>query len=334
MVLISTLSIYHAGEKAKETRNCIIDAVKNNAISTVTSSALYPGLNISNLCKVGDKQPLEDENLILSFARTIGEYFTFPVVLFDVPSKGNPIIFLGSTERFGLFFNGETRMPFAVPVRSLPALFQTSAGNAIANNPDFTVLKNTVEKNSQRVASLTKKVAKRPVLSSSVLKNKIARIEERANRSRTKLDRLKLGLKEVSYELFQIEKNSNYRIAASIPKDCWNRKPHLILAFDVGAVKISSVTTIKRIKDLALEFTKSERQFVVISGFSDPTGSQRDNDSLSRQRANEVKSLMLRMGLRETTVYSIGHGENFSDSLPWRRVEIRDCTPALQRQIN
>jgi len=334
MVLISTLSIYHAGEKAKETRNCVIDAVNNNTITTVTSSALYPGLNIANLCKASDEKPLEDVNLFLSYARTIGEFFTFPVVFFDVLSKGKPIIFIGSTERFELFFNGETRMPFAVPVQSLPALFPPAPEISFTKNPEFTVLKNTVQNNSQRVASLAKKIAKRPVLSSSVLKHKIARIEECANRSRSKLHRLKLGLDKVSYELFQMEKNSNNRIAASIPKGCWNREPHLILSFDVGAEKISSVFTINKIKNLAADLTKSERQVVVISGFSDPTGPQRDNDSLSRRRANEVKSLMLRAGLKEKTIYSVGHGENFSEILPRRRVEIRNCMPPLQRQAN
>ncbi|USG59896.1 OmpA family protein [Sneathiella marina] len=334
MVAISSMSIYHAGEKARETRNCIIDAVKNDTASPVTSAKLYPGLNIANLCKVGDEHPFEEVNLFLSFARTMGEFFTFPVVLFDIPSMDKPVIFLGSTERFDLFFNGGTRLPFAVPVQSLQSLFSRSSENANSNNPSFTELRNTVEKNGRKVANIAIKIAERPLLNSSVLKSKISRIEERTDRSSTKLRQLELGLDKFSNELFQMEKKSNDKIALSIPANCWNSEPNLILPFDVSAVKISSLIRIRKVKELAGEFIGSENQIVVISGFSDPTGPYSDNDRLSHQRAAEVKSLMLQSGLNAASVYSVGHGENFSTHLPRRRVEIRKCTLPPQRQIN
>ncbi|MEH6525325.1 MAG: OmpA family protein [Sneathiella sp.] len=330
LVLISALSIYHAGEKAKETRSCIMNVAQNGSINRTTPDALYPGLNIENLCKSDGGNQIEDLNLFLSFARTLGGFFTFPVVLFDIPSKSKPVIFLGSTERFELFFNGETGMPFAVPVQSLPNLFSSSSSNSLTKNPEFTVLKTTVQKISDKVATLSKSGSEKLVLTSSVLKNKIAKIEERANRSRNKLHQLELGLDKFSYELFQMEKTSTKRISASIPKGCWNTQPELILPFEFGEENISSFITMKKIKNLALTFTERQSQFIIISGFSDPTGSQLDNDRLSHRRANEVKSLLVRTGVKETALYSIGHGENFSDSLPRRRVEIRDCT-ALSR---
>lgn len=334
LVLISVLSLYHASVRARDARVCLIDAIKNKQAPLLAPATLYPGLNMANLCNTSRETQRDDINILLSFARTLGEFFTFPVVQFDIPSKDKPLIYLGSTERFELFFNGETRLPFVVPAQSLPRLFSPSRATSITKNSDFAVLKKSVHENSTNLVSLSKRISANPTPGDLSLQKKIARIEEHANRSRKKLRQLELGLDKISYSLFNIESNSNKRSVASIPAECWNRKPHLILSFDVGAAKIKSVTSVEKIERLALIFSKSEHQLILISGFADPSGSYFENARLSHRRAMEVESLMLQMGLKETIFYSVGHGENYSTNLPRRRVEIRDCTRLLRRQIN
>jgi outer membrane protein OmpA-like peptidoglycan-associated protein len=329
LVLISALSLYHAGQEARETRSCIIAAAEKKSPPHAAAVTLFPGLNIASLCQKDIGQTYDDNGMFTDFIYSLANFFTFPVVVFDIPANDKPVVFLGSTERYELFFNGETRLPFALPKQTFSNLYQSLYEPEGVKHSNSSELEKSIEKNTALLKKLTTKISHSTTYSDEGLKQRLERIEIRTNRSFRKLQDLERGLDSVIHDLFSIEKSNSLKRAANLPEGCWAVKPSLVLPFESGSVKITSLKKIKEIQELALEFTRNDRRYIVISGFTDLNGTQHDNYRLSHRRAFEVKEMMLRIGVDETTIFSFGHGENNSGDYPLRRVEIRDCTPPI-----
>ncbi|PHQ68635.1 MAG: hypothetical protein COB93_10205 [Sneathiella sp.] len=330
MAMTSFAAVLYAGHEAKKMRNCIIEVANGKISTSASTSTLYPGLNISSMCRNGLAELPEDLNIADKFSDSLRNFFTFPVVILNTKPTATPVLYLGSTGRFEMFFNGSTRLPFAVPNQDLGPLINGStaaAGPDIANlDEKITLLAQTVQQTNDKLVSLTKSTTARGAIDTSSLTRKLEDLEKSTERSGGDLQILQQGLERVADELQAVEHDHTKRIVATIPAYCWEIDPHLVIEFNIGSTQVTETSTIDLIKKLAYEYSEAESQFIVVSGYSDPSGSSFDNYRLSRRRAEAVMALMSEAGINQSAAYMIGRGEDNSKSLPRRRVEIRDCT--------
>lgn len=331
LMLASTGSIIYAGHEARDLRECIIMVADRKIVPAAQETAkLYPALNMSNICDNDLSDLPEDVDVPTKFHKTLSGFFSFPVVRLNQQENSEPVLYLGSTSRFELFFNGSTRLPFAVPVENLGPLY---GGENNEDNARLTTLESkigTIEKlareNTDNIATLAKSTRQRAQADTASLKLKLDTLERSAAKSAAALDSLEEGLGRVSYALNAVEHDHSKRIIATIPDYCWKLSPQMIVTFGVGSTEISGKEPISLIRKLASDYKEDGSHFIVISGHSDPSGSSFDNYRLSRQRAAAVTRLMADAGLDETALYMVGRGEDSSSNLPQRRVEIRDCS--------
>jgi outer membrane protein OmpA-like peptidoglycan-associated protein len=349
LTLASTASILYAGYEARKMRQCIIMASDGRIVPAEKDAAtLYPALNMSSLCRSHLDTPAEDISVSSKFRRTLVNFFNFPVVMLKQGQAAKPVLYLGATSRFELFFNGATRLPFAVPVQHLGPLYdpppmrddsriagiETRMGaiEALAQENSRTLLESLRlgQENSNLLKSLAD-AAKQPLTPDlGAVNHKLARLEQNAAETAAAIDGLQEGMGRIGHALGEIEQTTTARIGASVPEDCWEIDPHLIVTFNVGSTRVSGAETQALIARLAEHFKKREKHFIVISGHSDPSGSTFENYRLSRQRAHEVTNLMLEAGLAKEALFVIGRGEDDSPDLPQRRVEIRDCSAPVR----
>lgn len=331
LMLASTGSIIYAGHEARDLRECIIMVADRKIVPAAQETAkLYPALNMSNICDNDLSDLPEDVDVPTKFHKTLSGFFSFPVVRLNQQENSEPVLYLGSTSRFELFFNGSTRLPFAVPVENLGPLY---GGENNEDNARLTTLESkigTIEKlareNTDNIATLAKSTRQRAQADTASLKLKLDTLERSAAKSAAALDNLEEGLGRISYALNAVEHDHSKRIIATIPDYCWELSPQMIVTFGVGSTEISGKEPISLIRKLASDYKEDGSHFIVISGHSDPSGSSFDNYRLSRQRAAAVTRLMADAGLDETALYMVGRGEDSSSNLPQRRVEIRDCS--------
>jgi outer membrane protein OmpA-like peptidoglycan-associated protein len=331
LALTSTGSILYAGHDARELRKCIIMVADKKIVPAQQASpTLYPGLNMSNLCHSDLADPPEDVEVSKKFQKSLTGFFTFPVVQLSQSDNAEPVLYLGSTSRFELFFNGSTRLPFAVPVENLGPLYGGESREEDTRVASLEDKIGTIEKlaraNNENLAALAKSTRHREQADTASLKLKLDALERSAATSAAALDNLEEGLGRISYALNEVELDHTKRIVATIPDHCWEQSPHLVVTFSIGSTAISGEETKTLIRRLAGRYLDGGSHFIVVSGHSDPSGSSFDNYRLSRQRAAAVTRLMTDAGLNKTALYMIGRGEDSSSSLPRRRVEIRDCT--------
>ncbi|MFC4270692.1 OmpA family protein [Sneathiella chungangensis] len=332
LVVASTGSILYAGYDARKMRECIIMVADRKILPAAAdpSATLYPALNMSNLCQSDLADLPDDVDVSSKFRRSLTSFFRFPVVNLKQGEAAAPVLYLGSTARFELFFNGSTRLPFAVPVQNLGPLFdqgndeEDSRFAAIEGKIDS--IEKLARENNETIATLGKSMQQREETDTANLKLKLEALERSAAKSEAALDNLEEGLGRVSYALNEVELDHTKRIVATIPDYCWDLSPHMVVTFKTGSTRVTGADTQDLIRQLATRYAGGGSRFIVISGHSDPSGSSFDNYRLSRQRAAAVTNLMLEAGLEKTALYMIGRGEDNSSSLPQRRVEIRDCT--------
>ena len=335
LVVVSSGSILYAGHDARKMRECIIQVADKKIVPAAEAAApsLYPGLNISSLCQSSLSDPPEDVDVTEKFRRSLISFFTFPVVLLARGEETDPVLYLGTTARFELFFNGQTRLPFSVPVENLAALFGDGNAEDSERVKSLETRLDGIEKlaqsNSKAIDSLGKSVQRREARNTANLQRKLNELEQSAAESGTALAVLQQGLDRIGDVLNAAELEHTERIVGTIPDSCWQTSPHMVVTFSVGSTRVTGTETKELIRRLATNYSESESRFIVISGHSDPSGSTFDNYRLSRARAKEVHTLMRSAGLDSSALYMIGRGEDHSSSnLPRRRVEIRDCTRA------
>ena len=335
LVVVSSGSILYAGHDARKMRECIIQVADKKIVPAAEAAApsLYPGLNISSLCQSSLSDPPEDVDVTEKFRRSLISFFTFPVVLLARGEETDPVLYLGTTARFELFFNGQTRLPFSVPVENLAALFGDGNAEDSERVKSLETRLDGIEKlaqsNSKAIDSLGKSVQRREARNTANLQHKLNELEQSAAESGTALAVLQQGLDRIGDVLNAVELEHTERIVGTIPDSCWQTSPHMVVTFSVGSTRVTGTETKELIRRLATNYSESESRFIVISGHSDPSGSTFDNYRLSRARAKEVHTLMRSAGLDSSALYMIGRGEDHSSSnLPRRRVEIRDCTRA------
>ena len=335
LVVVSSGSILYAGHDARKMRECIIQVPDKKIVPAAETAApsLYPGLNISSLCQSSLSDPPEDVDVTEKFRRSLISFFTFPVVLLARGEETDPVLYLGTTARFELFFNGQTRLPFSVPVENLAALFGDGNAEDSERVKSLETRLDGIEKlaqsNSKAIDSLGKSVQRREARNTANLQRKLNELEQSAAESGTALAVLQQGLDRIGDVLNAVELEHTERIVGTIPDSCWQTSPHMVVTFSVGSTRVTGTETKELIRRLATNYSESESRFIVISGHSDPSGSTFDNYRLSRARAKEVHTLMRSAGLDSSALYMIGRGEDHSSSnLPRRRVEIRDCTRA------
>ncbi len=331
LVLASTGSILYAAHQARDLRECIIMVADKKIVPAATETeTLYPALNMSNLCH-SDLADLPEEVAVSEkFQRSLTSFFSFPVVQLNQKDGAEPVLYLGSTSRFELFFNGSTRLPFAVPVENLGPLYGGETPEEDTRLASLEDKIGTIEKiareNSDNITTLAKTTQQREQADTANLKLKLDSLERSAATSAAALDNLEEGLGRISYALNEVELDHTKRIVATIPDYCWDQSPHMVVTFKVGSTAVSGEETKSLIRKLAGRYLDGGSHFIVISGHSDPSGSSFDNYRLSRQRAAAVTDLLTEAGLNKAALYMIGRGEDNSSSLPRRRVEIRDCS--------
>ena len=346
----STVSIFYAGYDARKMRECVILLAEGRIAPAagIDRDALYPALNLSGLCRSGSGVPGTDISVTEKYRHTLINFFTFPVVLLRQGEAAKPVLYLGSTARFELFFNGKTRLPFAVPTDHLGPLYDpprtADESRLVGMESGISALAKLVErtrhsvaeslhlgrKNSKQLETLASATEARAVPDLDAVNRKLAQLERTATDAEAAIDGLQEGMGRISHALSEIEHHNSARIAASVPEECWEIEPHLVVTFNVGSTRVSGAETQALIRRLAEHFKDRERHFIVISGHSDPSGSTFENYRLSRQRAHEVTDLMLEAGLAKEALFVIGRGEDNSPDLPQRRVEIRDCSAPVR----
>lgn len=348
----STISVFYAGYDARKMRQCVIMLAEGRlvpAAAAVKSDTLYPALNLSRLCRGGSDMPETDVSIISKFRHTLLNFFTFPVVLLKQGEEAKPVLYLGATSRFELFFNGATRLPFAVPTEHLGPIYDPPTPGdapavaalgtridhieslALESQRSLAESLSLSRENSARLDALASAAAARPEPDLSAVNRKLAQLERTASEAEAAIDGLQEGVNRISHALSELEHHNTARIAASVPEGCWDIEPHLVVTFNVGSTRVSGAETQTLIRRLAEHFKDRERHFIVISGHSDPSGSTFENYRLSRQRAHEVTDLMLEAGLAKEALFVVGRGEDHSTHLPQRRVEIRDCSEPVRQ---
>ena len=343
LVVASSGSILYAGHEAQKMRKCIIQVADKKIVPAAETAApsLYPGLNISGLCQSSLSDLPEEVDVSDKFRRSLTSFFTFPVVLLARGDETDPLLYLGATDRFELFFNGKTRLPFSVPNENLAALYGNgdAASSGRLKNLETRLedgikkmetrlsgLEEMAQRNSKAIGTLEKSTEKREAANTANLERKLNELEQSAEESGFILAGLQQGLDRIGDVLTAAEMDHTKRIVGTIPDSCWQTSPHMVVTFNVGSTQVTGAETKELIRRLAADYTVKESRFIVISGHSDPSGSTFDNYRLSRARAEEVHALMRDAGLDSSALYMIGRGEDHSSSLPRRRVEIRDCS--------
>ena len=331
LVITSAVAILYAGHDARKMRACIIKVADKKIVSAESmSKSLYPGLNISNLCQNDLTDLPDDVELADKFSRSLSGFFTFPVVLLKRGETATPVVYLGSTSRFEMFFNGSTRLPFAVSTQNLAPLFdegvEQGSAQLVQLQEKLGEIQKMAQQNGSDIAAFSKTAAQQPVVDTSELEQKLNALQQSVTNSDNSLQNLQHGLERVSNALKEVELDHTKRIVATIPAYCWDIPPHLVITFNVGVTRVAGADTADLIRKLAYEYAEANSRYIVVAGYSDPSGSSFDNYRLSRQRAEEVTSIMQEAGLDKTVLYVIGGGEDDSNTLPRRRVEIRDCT--------
>ncbi|WP_340149934.1 OmpA family protein [uncultured Sneathiella sp.] len=345
LALASSGSIIYAGHEAQKMRKCIIQVADKKIVPAeeVPASSLYPGLNMSPLCQNSLSDLPEEVDVSDKFRRSLTSFFTFPVVLLARTDETDPLLYLGATDRFELFFNGKTRLPFSVPNENLEALYgngdaassgrlkelETRLDDGIKKmETRLSGLEEMAQRNGKAIGMLEKSTEKQRAANTANLERKLLELEQSAEESGFILAGLQQGLDRIGDVLNTVEMDHTKRIVGTIPDSCWQTSPHMVVTFKVGSTQVTGAETKELIRRLATDYTVKESRFIVISGHSDPSGSTFDNYRLSRARAEEVHALMRDAGIDSSALYMIGRGEDHSNSLPRRRVEIRDCTPA------
>lgn len=79
--------------------------------------------------------------------------------------------------------------------------------------------------------------------------------------------------------------------------------------FDVGsfALRSSAQQDISRMAEILKQFEKTT---VLVAGYTDSTGSEEFNQTLSERRANAVKNIMIAQGVAPARVNTVGFGES------------------------
>lgn len=331
LTLTASASVLYAGHEARKMRACIIDiADEKIAVPPVDTAKLYPGLNITTLCEDGTDTTHENISLIRKFSKTLRGFFDFPVVLLKKGQTTTPLLYLGSTSRFEMFFNGATRLPFTVSTQNLGPLFAEPSAEDMTRQTELLSKLGTLQtlalKNSTDIETLGKKAAAGQAVDTHSLERKLGALAKSAATSGRNLQDLRLGLDRVATALQEVEIDHTRRIVETIPAYCWDIAPHLVIEFDVGSTAVTDAETTALIRRLAEVYREAGSHFIVISGHSDPSGPVFDNYRLSRERAAAVMAEMIGAGLAKSDVYMIGRGEDSSTTLPRRRAEIRDCT--------
>ncbi|WP_339716729.1 hypothetical protein, partial [uncultured Sneathiella sp.] len=193
LVVVSSGSILYAGHDARKMRECIIQVADKKIVPAAEAAApsLYPGLNISSLCQSSLSDPPEDVDVTEKFRRSLISFFTFPVVLLARGEETDPVLYLGTTARFELFFNGQTRLPFSVPVENLAALFGDGNAEDSERVKSLETRLDGIEKlaqsNSKAIDSLGKSVQRREARNTANLQRKLNELEQSAAESGTAL---------------------------------------------------------------------------------------------------------------------------------------------------
>lgn len=336
LALTSAGSVIYAGHDARDMRTCLTKAAGKGEVPPLANAAsLYPGLNISSLCQDGlDNQP-DDVSIAGKFSESMSGFFNFPVVLLKKGSAVTPVLYLGATSRFGLFFNGKTRLPFAVPTDNLGPLFNQPAmsGTGLADDGGFAeitdklaLIEAVAKEHGQSIRRLEEMQAKGKAVDLAPLARKLALLEARADASSAEFKSLESGLGRIAQSLKEVERDHTSRIVSTVPAYCWATKPDLVVGFGSGEIRVYDAAIADKIRRLAYEYGEAGSRFIVISGHSDPSGASFDNYLLSRKRAEGVEALMLRAGLERSALYMVAKGENGNSNGPRRRVEIRDCS--------
>ena len=86
-------------------------------------------------------------------------------------------------------------------------------------------------------------------------------------------------------------------------------KIKLNLRFDVGSAHVESFYH-AQIKHLAMMMQENPELSVNLSGFSDPTGSEKNNLTLSQARAESVKSMLVSQGANAANISTQAFGES------------------------
>ncbi|MZR30864.1 OmpA family protein [Sneathiella litorea] len=327
----STGSILYAGHEARDLRKCIIMVADKKIVPAAQETPkLFPGLNISNLCHSDLAELQEDVNVPEKFRKSLSSFFNFPVVQLKKGDNSETLLYLGSTSRYELFFNGSTRLPFAVPLENLGPLYSEEHtekdGQLSGLENRIGTIENLARENNENISALNTSTKQREELNTDSLNQKLSVLERNAARSKAALTKLEEGLNRVSFALTKVEFDYTNQVTARIPDYCWDLSPQMIVTFGVGSTHITGKESVSLISKLASDYREAGSQLIVISGHSDPSGSKFDNYRLSRQRAAAVTDLMMDAGLDKTALHMIGRGEDNSENLPQRRVEIRDCS--------
>ncbi|MCR9212526.1 MAG: OmpA family protein [Proteobacteria bacterium] len=323
LAVTSILSLFYAGHQAREARNCVIGAVEEKT-SFPTPATLLPGINIAPLCLAGADPDYRNISVTGKFSESLSSFFAFPSIVLTFGTEEVPLVFIGSTNRFELFFSGITRLPFILPNQNLGIMFnpsQDSSARKISDiQKELSALADQAQQTEQSVSDLASQSDQ------SAREGLIQTLTSKTGRSLKHLDQ-KLSLLEKNLQ--QDFKRRQQQNLSTIPIDCWNTAPLAILKFATGRTQVTRTTAQEMIEAYAVKFVESERHHVIVSGYADPSGPTYRNNLISEDRANSVRDLLMASGLDPVHVIAIGHGESTSNSLPRRRVEIRDCTGLL-----
>lgn len=306
LAITSLVSIIYAGHQARNVRACVTEAAQNPASIDVPASNL-PGITITTLCLDGTDPEESDISVAGKFSKSLSSFFSFPAIVLTSNNETIPLVYVGSTDRFELFFSGVTHLPFILPNQNLGLMFNGgrphSADRITDLQAELAELAAQAQKTGQAIGDLTP-----------------------GDQSGRVLKRLDQKLALLESDLQHVFDHRQQLSLSSVPSLCWERPPLAILKFDPGKTDISGRAARQLIEDYAMSFLVTDRQRIVLSGYADPTGSAYQNDLISENRATAARALFLAAGLDPAHVTAIGHGEDHGSGLPRRRVEIRDCT--------
>ncbi len=303
LVVTSAVTVLYAGHQAREVRGCVIDAAENQPVTTAKPSGL-PGLNITTLCSDGPVPVPQNVSIAGKFSDSLSSFFSYPAIVLSAGTEQIPLAYIGSTDRFELFFSGVTRLPFILPNRNLGAMFDRPS-------PEVVQLSADIQEELSSLASQSR--------STEAALAAVATLTGTENLQKQKIDSLEREMQE----LLATERQ---RIIASIPADCWAIPPIALLEFKSGSADTSQTAKQELFVALSRRFQEIGSRRIVISGFTDPSGPPGLNMELSVERAEAVRDILVVFGLDPKFVTAIGHGEDSDPRYPQRRVEIRDCT--------
>ncbi|GLQ07487.1 hypothetical protein GCM10007924_27080 [Sneathiella chinensis] len=311
MVLSSIGLLTVAANKAGNTLTCLQETAAPSAGGTL---ALPSGMTQYSDCPGLAASPAASGGHMANLFSVVPGLLDFPLVRVDGPSPAGWMIYLRTTSRYTLFFDPAGHKPVVLP--GALALNLWPAEPAPPKDRSAPVLAPAPSSQSEPAVVDTPSPLQR-------LLQELANLKRPA--PETPPAQVPAQAAPFGYDSYT-EIQADQIKDRNIPVGCLATPPSLVSRFQKDSHILSSPVDQQALIDHATKLAARPDAAVLVFGFADPSGRRGYNSYLSLKRAEHIRKWLVKLGVDNSRIMTLGLGENRSRFLPERRTEIRLCS--------